>query len=1184
MKKALILVCTVLLLLISHAAADTSYGDFTYTVKENEVYITSYTGNAEEVVIPASIEGLPVVSVKLSQDTIDETTHMGELVRKVTLPESIRTLEPYAFLRYTSLTEIVGLSNVQQVGTYAFVGTALETLVFSDALSYAGENALSFSGSRLVIPDDISYHSNCFELVSSRLEKIELLDGSGEATLALKDGVLFSADGAVLLHYPQLLGNVTYQIPEGTRQLNRYAFRGAIMHTLCDVYLPASLVTIDDLAFPSNTTFRMFVYENSAGHRYAQQLDYLNTDPNNCLVYYVMNADGSITENSIDEMLQDILDECITDGMTDYQKALALHDWLLGHAVYDDTFQQSDRLDILLHGTGVCAVYQETYRMLLDAAGIRNQNVGNYSHGYNALLINGHWIYVDCTWDDNNLSTLLQHLFFGMDNALLLAIYGNSTDTLSPSSAADHYLVRCGYADTALASMTALINQQIADGTQSATYMLDSSWYSSGLSVGTLLDTGELFMGYQMLGHVMASCLNDAEWTYQGEPVQVGISYDRSNNKFTVMLSVYTSYEGYSLAINDEGYVLTGYAGDEAEIVIPARIGGIPVVSIGLKCFAGNTAITSAVIPEGIRTIGNQAFEGCSRLRSITLPATLETIGYYAFGNCLALNDVTLPQGLKRIDEGAFVQCTSLTSIVIPGSAVLGNCAFASCARLAEVTICEGVTALSTGCLSDTPSLVTVHLPQSLTSIGASAFASSTSLASICIPDQVQTIGSYAFAATGLTSLALPAALENFDATSVMGCESLSSLTVSADNANYFDYHGMLCSANGTIVYVPVGLPAEKLVIGAPVKAINAYAFANALNLQELVIESSVETIGDYAFDAATELRTVALGSCVRHIGAYAFNNCVSLEQITLSEGLLTIGEGAFVRTFMMELVLPDSITSIGSSAFHQAQTRSLRIPRSMTTVPPQLRNYGTPFRYYIHENVTSIGDIQVNDLTDILVAGQGGTEAERFAEANGFAFWDQTQRLSYGFEKRSCVISVGETIALPFSIEGLYQPNRMFDLSYTSADAGIASVSSGDWRPGGWTEQITGCASGITTITVTGDENVRAEFIVIVLQEDGSCPPLGKRAVLPADLQVIEKDAFRGTDVCEVVVPQGCTSIGQTAFADCASLAVIHIPESVLDIADDAFANSTLACIICAEGSHAASFAEAHGIAHLTR
>lgn len=58
----------------------------------------------------------------------------------------------------------------------------------------------------------------------------------------------------------------------------------------------------------------------------------------------------------------------------------------------------------------------------------------------------------------------------------------------------------------------------------------------------------------------------------------------------------------------------------------------------------------------------------------------------------------------------------------------------------------------------------------------------------------------------------------------------------------------------------------------------------------------------------------------------------------------------------------------------------------------------------------------------------------------------------------------------------------------------------------------------------------------------------------LPSGLKTIEEEAFAGLPCQVIIIPQGCTTIGSRAFADCEELLYVQIPDSVSRIADDAF------------------------------
>lgn len=83
----------------------------------------------------------------------------------------------------------------------------------------------------------------------------------------------------------------------------------------------------------------------------------------------------------------------------------------------------------------------------------------------------------------------------------------------------------------------------------------------------------------------------------------------------------------------------------------------------------------------------------------------------------------------------------------------------------------------------------------------------------------------------------------------------------------------------------------------------------------------------------------------------------------------------------------------------------------------------------------------------------------------------------------------------------------------------------------------------------------------------------------LPTNLTFIEDQAFMSSSAVNVVIPNGCISIGAAAFADCTELQYIVIPESVKSIADDAFSGCDRLSIYAPTRSYAAAYAEFSGI-----
>ena len=172
-----------------------------------------------------------------------------------------------------------------------------------------------------------------------------------------------------------------------------------------------------------------------------------------------------------------------------------------------------------------------------------------------------------------------------------------------------------------------------------------------------------------------------------------------------------------------------------------------------------STEVTSVNIPNGVTSIGDYAFDDCVNLASITIPNSVTSIGKSAFDGCTDLASITIPNSVTSIGDYAFNWCKSLTSITIPDSVTsIGLDVFSACTNLASINVSEknenyssidgiffnkNITELIKYPAAKTISEYSV--PNSVTSIGNSAFASCENLASITIPNSVTSIGLDAF-------------------------------------------------------------------------------------------------------------------------------------------------------------------------------------------------------------------------------------------------------------------------------------------------------------------------------------------------------------------------------------------------------------------------------------------------------
>lgn len=105
------------------------------------------------------------------------------------------------------------------------------------------------------------------------------------------------------------------------------------------------------------------------------------------------------------ELIQICLSECITPGMTDFEKATAINNYLINLMSYDYSYKHVSTFDALAYGTGVCQGYANAYKKLMDAAGIPTDYVSGQAnggrHAWNRSLIGGQYYYTDVCWNDS---------------------------------------------------------------------------------------------------------------------------------------------------------------------------------------------------------------------------------------------------------------------------------------------------------------------------------------------------------------------------------------------------------------------------------------------------------------------------------------------------------------------------------------------------------------------------------------------------------------------------------------------------------------------------------------------------------------------------------------------------------------------------------------------------------------
>ena len=164
------------------------------------------------------------------------------------------------------------------------------------------------------------------------------------------------------------------------------------------------------------------------------------------------------------------------------------------------------------------------------------------------------------------------------------------------------------------------------------------------------------------------------------------------------------------------------------------------VKDIGAYAFS-KTSLENIVLPTGLETIGKSAFSETS-LRELTIPEKVSTVSGGMFASCPRLVSVAFLGAVEDIGGSAFFGCVLLENIIFKKglSGEIGKQAFEGCEKLTEFQFSEGLEQIDELAFCGCKELSTITLPESLRSLGGSAFRE-TGLVSVTIPQNVEYIG-----------------------------------------------------------------------------------------------------------------------------------------------------------------------------------------------------------------------------------------------------------------------------------------------------------------------------------------------------------------------------------------------------------------------------------------------------------
>lgn len=1165
------IVVLLLIFCLSQAARaeTTEDGRFLYEVYGGEVWITSYIGEGEaELIIPSRIDGMPVVSAALYRMAEDGKNYRhNTTVERIVLPESVTHINNNAFIYFEKLQEVEGLDHIVYLGSSAFVGTAIRELIFSEKLDTVTSS--SFAGQtieKIRIPDDLELEANpvvapLFYYTWS-LKEIDLIVTGNTPVFTKHGDALYTADMKTLICYPPCAEPLTYIIPDGVETIAQQAVYsdngGDQVHYLMDLVIPDSVATIYRESFFWNSnivTPTIRCAEGSYAQEYCQLWD-----------WPYVTVDSTDNVQTIDEILEDAVSSCTDSGMTDYEKAYALMEWLCGHAVYDDSLTCYEAKDIIFRGTGVCQSYMLTYKMLLDRAGIENEWLGLYEmqppHGANMVKIEDDWMIVDVTWCDPPIGydLSINDIYFGMNHEMASKIYGVAIPEKYGTTAKWFKRYQDGEYDALIQALTGKINGLIASGAESLTM---TGEYSALLEEHTDGNLDELFF----IGYTVADRLNDAEWPLPAR--KVICTYDLNANSLTVMIRYDEAEEvPFEYRLEEGGICILGYTGTENDVVIPETIDGHPVISIGTAAFS-EKEITSVCLPEGLKSVHAYAFYGCASLRSISFPASVTDLSDGNIMNgCSSLESLVIPGNVTALGHNFAYRCENLTTVHLSDTIVtIAYKAFGSCSSLSSIQLPAALETLGDKTFINCTSLDSVRLPEGLKSIGSTAFWGCEKLTGITLPDSLETLGEMALIGTSVTELYIPSGVREIGE---IRCSAMKQLDIAPDNPYYKSVGNLVLSKDGKRLVTCANGISGIVEVPDGVEAIGEWALSSCENVEEFILPDSVREIGEYAFNNCRKLKRLTIPEGVVHLN-FILGNTYDLEELHLPSTLKSIGDGAFSGiTQLTEVVIPDGVEHLGTELFaHALSMSSVVIPKGVTVIDDHVFDMSYVDDIYIHENVTSIGQSEM--LTTPTIHAEKGSAAEAWAIKNSYLFEAGAEPAATEMilsRSSLTLAAAGDFISAPLSVTFGPKNAPAPAVTWSSSDNSIVTVDKNG--------VVTAHTAGSAYITAVSSNGLEAVCLIRVKSRLNTL-------YLPESITVIGEEAFRSLGSAEaIVLPDGVTSIEAAAFADCTGVQFIVLPGSLETIAPDAFSGADQPFILCLQGSAAQQFAIGAGISHI--